>query len=124
MVTMNSVVPNRSSKVFIKNGGREGLSIQYFGEELIDFTDTAALCELMDLIITVDTSVAHLAGALGKPTWLMVAHLPDYRWLQDRTDTPWYDSVRLFRQKQSGNWTSLILEVRDELIKNGFFSKT
>jgi len=99
-------------------------SIQYFGEELIDFTDTAALCELMDLIITVDTSVAHLAGALGKPTWLMVAHLPDYRWLQDRTDTPWYDSVRLFRQKQSGNWTSLILEVRDELIKHGFFSKT
>jgi len=99
-------------------------AIQFFGEELVDFTDTAALCELMDLIITVDTSVAHLAGALGKPTWLMVAHVPDYRWLQDREDTPWYESVRLFRQRQSGNWTSLITEVKDELTKNGFFIKS
>ena len=66
-------------------------------DALVDFSDTAALIECLDLVITVDTSVAHLAGALGKPVRIMLPQLPDYRWLTDRDDSPWYDSVRLYR---------------------------
>jgi hypothetical protein len=78
----------------------EGCDIRHYGEELKDFTDTAALCELMDLVISVDTSVAHLAGALGKSTWVLLPYAPDWRWLLDRDDSPWYESVKLYRQTE------------------------
>jgi tetratricopeptide (TPR) repeat protein len=80
------------------------LGLQHFGDEIVDFSDTAALCTLMDLVIAVDTSIAHLAGALGTPTWLLLPHLPDWRWLLDRSDTPWYPQMRLFRQENVGDW--------------------
>src|SRR5689334_18061836 len=67
-------------------------------DELTDFAETAAAISALDLIISVDTSVAHLAGALGKPLWLMLAHPAEWRWLEDRDDTPWYPTARLFRQ--------------------------
>ena len=70
----------------------------HVGEELEDFDDTAAVVALVDLVITVDTSVAHLAGALGRPTWILVPFWPDWRWMLDRDDSPWYPTVRLFRQ--------------------------
>ncbi len=79
------------------------------GPQLHDFTDTAALVACLDLIVTVDTSVSHLAGALGKPTWTLLPHIPDWRWLLDRTDTPWYQQMKLFRQTEPKNW-SIILE--------------
>jgi tetratricopeptide (TPR) repeat protein len=89
--------------------------IAFFGDELRDFSDTAALLDLMDLVITVDTSVAHLAGAMGKPVWILLPFSPDWRWLLDRSDSPWYPSARLFRQQQIGNWTGVIDRVANEL---------
>lgn len=78
--------------------------ITHWGQALEDFADTAALCEEMDLIISVDTSVAHLAAALGRPTWILLPALPDWRWLLERSDSPWYPSVHLFRQTVLGQW--------------------
>ncbi len=78
--------------------------IKHWGLELTSFADTAALCERMDVIVSVDTSVAHLAGALGKPTWILIPSLPDWRWLLERDDSPWYPRVRLLRQKLRGQW--------------------
>jgi hypothetical protein len=83
--------------------------------DLSDFTETAALVSCLDLIITVDTSVAHLAGALGRPTWILLPYTPDYRWLLARTDSPWYPSVRLFRQSETREYGSVLDRVRDEL---------
>jgi len=83
---------------------------------LTDFADTAALICCLDLVITVDTSVAHLAGAFGCPTWILLPYTPDYRWLLDRCDSPWYPSVRLFRQDESCDYASVVERVRAELI--------
>jgi tetratricopeptide (TPR) repeat protein len=90
-------------------------SIAFFGVDLSDFSDTAALLDAMDLVITIDTSVAHLAGAMGKPVWILLPYSPDWRWLLDRDDSPWYPSARLFRQQQIGNWAGVINQVKDEL---------
>ncbi|HEY6434182.1 MAG TPA: tetratricopeptide repeat protein [Acetobacteraceae bacterium] len=75
---------------------------------LTDFAETAALLWLMDLVISVDTSVAHLAGALGRPTWIMLRRTPDWRWLLGRQDSPWYPTVRLFRQDRCGGWPAVV----------------
>ena len=85
--------------------------------ELADFADTAALVKCLDLVISVDTSVAHLAGALGCPTWILLPWTPDYRWLLHRDDSPWYPSVRLFRQDETRDYASVLDRVRAELIK-------
>ena len=85
--------------------------------ELTDFAETAALISCLDLVITVDTSVAHLAGALGCPTWILLPHTPDWRWLLDRDDSPWYPSARLFRQDETRDYTSVVARVRHELVK-------
>ena len=86
-------------------------SLRFHGDELDDFSDTAALVDLMDLVITVDTSVAHLAGAMGKPVWVLLPFSPDWRWLLDRDDSPWYPSAKLFRQPRVGDWDSVIDQV-------------
>ncbi len=83
-----------------------------FSPHLEDFGDTAALLGCMDLLITVDTAVAHLAGAMGKPVWLLLPFVADFRWLRARADTPWYPSMRLFRQSEQGSWTDAIDRVR------------
>ncbi|MHB1939100.1 MAG: tetratricopeptide repeat protein, partial [Acidobacteriaceae bacterium] len=80
-----------------------------------DFSDTAAAISRLDLIITVDTSVAHLAGALGKPVWVLLPTPPDWRWLRDRDDSPWYPSMRLFRQPTPGDWGSVFQQVLQAL---------
>jgi ADP-heptose:LPS heptosyltransferase len=69
----------------------------------------------MDLVISIDTSAAHLSGAMGKPTWVLLPHLPDWRWLLDRSDSPWYPSMRLYRQEDAGVWDSVLQTVTDEL---------
>ena len=76
------------------------------GAEIDDYDDTMAILDNLDLLVTVDTSVAHLAGAMGRPVWIMLPRAPDWRWLLDRSDTPWYPSVRLFRQKPLGAGTT------------------
>ena len=78
---------------------------------LTDYAETAALIAALDLTITVDTSVAHVAGALGHPAWVLLPYAPDWRWLLNRNDTPWYDSLRLFRQSSPGDWRSVIASV-------------
>jgi Tfp pilus assembly protein PilF len=78
---------------------------------LRDFGDTAALIEAMDLVVSIDTAVAHLAGALAKPVWIMLAFIPDWRWLLDRQDSPWYPTARLFRQTAAGDWAGVVRSV-------------
>ncbi len=93
-----------------------------FADALEDFADTAALISNLDLVISADTSVAHLAGALGKPVWILLSYVPDWRWLLDRDDSPWYPTARLFRQNDTREWDSVIARVRDSLltlIENG-----
>ncbi len=93
----------------------EASGILNVSAELGDFADTAALISALDLVISVDTSVAHLAGALGKPVWLMVPFAPDFRWLLDREDTPWYPKMRLFRQRRAGDWDGVIARIGEAL---------
>ncbi|KVR70669.1 hypothetical protein WK21_00285 [Burkholderia cepacia] len=89
--------------------------IRFVGDELTDFAETAALTEAMDAVISVDTSVAHLAGALGRPLAVMLPHTPDFRWLLDRDDSPWYPGARLFRQPEGGQWAPVVERLRDAL---------
>jgi tetratricopeptide (TPR) repeat protein len=84
--------------------------------DLTDFVETAALIQNLDLVITVCTSVAHLAGTLGRETWVMLPHLGDWRWLLDRDDSPWYPTVRLFRQDERRDYASVVARVRTELL--------
>lgn len=94
---------------------RQQFNIRTFSEKLQDFSDTAALVAALDLVITVDTSVAHLAGAQGKPVWILLPFAPDFRWLLERTDSPWYPSARLFRQPGPGQWDPVLAELRKAL---------
>ena len=93
----------------------EARAILSVGDALGDFADTAALMAELDLVISVDTSVAHLAGALGKPVWVLVTHSPDWRWLVGRDDSPWYPTARIFRQDQSRDWDAVIGRVKAAL---------
>jgi hypothetical protein len=93
---------------------QSGGPIVHFGAELADFRDTAALVELVDRVITVDTSAAHLAGAMGKPVWLLLPFSPDWRWLLGRDASPWYPTMRIFRQPRIGDWESVIEKVARE----------
>jgi tetratricopeptide (TPR) repeat protein len=89
--------------------------IAHFGSELADFSDTAALLSLMDVVISIDTSVAHLAGALGKPVWIMLPYVADWRWLLQREDSPWYPSAQLLRQPNAGDWKSVVENIARKL---------
>ncbi|MBM0741865.1 glycosyltransferase family protein [Phormidium sp. CLA17] len=89
--------------------------LQDLNHHLNDMADTATAIAQLDLIITVDTSVAHLAGAMGKPVWLLLSRVADWRWMSDRDDTPWYPTMRLFRQHQPGDWQELMQRVAEEL---------
>jgi tetratricopeptide (TPR) repeat protein len=87
--------------------------------ELHDYSDTAALISLLDLVVTIDTSVAHLAGALGKPVWIMLQRSADWRWLLERQDSPWYPTARLFRQQRAGDWGQVVRDVVQALARLG-----
>jgi tetratricopeptide (TPR) repeat protein len=96
---------------------KERGDIVHFGDKLDSFADTAAIIANLDLVISVDTSVAHLAGALAKPVWVLLPFLPDFRWLLEREDSPWYPTARLFRQRTPGDWSDVIGRVVIELRK-------
>ena len=83
--------------------------------DIRDFYDTACLVSNLDLVITIDTAIAHLAGSLGKPVWILLHHAPDWRWMTERSDSPWYPTARLFRQQQAGDWQGVLANVRSEL---------
>ncbi|GBD95714.1 MAG TPA: tetratricopeptide repeat protein [Nitrospirae bacterium] len=100
-----------------------GMRIKDIGKDLDDFYDTAAAIENMDLVISVDTSVAHLAGALGRPVWTLLPFVPDWRWMLKREDTPWYPTMRLLRQTVPGDWASVMKRVAAEL-KNLTFERS
>ena len=95
------------------NGVRACSRLRY--EHFDDFLATATLIKRLDLVISVDTAVAHLTGALGIPIWILLASAPDWRWLENRVDSPWYPTVRLFRQRCLGDWTDVVEQVRTEL---------
>jgi len=93
-------------------------SIQHFGEDLKDFSDTAALCDLMDMVVSVDTSIAHLAGAIGKPVSILLPFDPGWRWLLNRDDSPWYPSARLYRQHDDALWEPVFKRLADDIHRN------
>ena len=80
-----------------------------------DFSDTAALASMMDIVISVDTSVAHLCAAMGIEVWLLLPYTPDWRWMHQRSDSPWYPSVKIYRQTRKGKWNHIIKTVRNDL---------
>ena len=93
--------------------------VRFVGGELKDFADTAALLDLMDIVVSVDTGVAHLAGAMGKPVWILLPFIPiDWRWMLDRQDSVWYPTARLFRQSADRNWAGVIARVNEELARH------
>ncbi len=94
-----------------------GIKLIDYTSEIGDFSDTSAIIENLDLVISVDTAVAHLAGALGKPVWTLLPFAPDWRWMLNREDSPWYPTMRLFRQPSIGDWESVINRVKEELRK-------
>ena len=94
---------------------RDHPNVMHFGDAHRDFADTAALIATLDLVISVDTAVAHLAGALGKPVWVLLPLMPDWRWMIGRDDSPWYPTARLFRQEARGDWGGVIAPVATEL---------
>ena len=96
-----------------------GLKIEHFGTEFDAgpeaFFDSAALMENLDLIITADTAIAHLSGALARPTWVAIKHVPDWRWRSAGNTTPWYPTLRLFRQTAREDWRSVYAQIENEL---------
>lgn len=93
----------------------DAYAIPYYGLELSSFEGTAALMSCLDLVVTIDTSIAHLAGAMGKPVWIVLSFSPDWRWLLEREDSPWYPTARLFRQTTLGDWQSPLQHIKDAL---------
>ncbi|MGZ3157645.1 MAG: glycosyltransferase family 9 protein, partial [Burkholderiaceae bacterium] len=95
--------------------GNSELQLIDWTAELIDFADTAALISQLDLVISVDTAVAHLAGAMGKPVWLLNSFESEWRWLLERSDSAWYPSMRIFRQPKAGDWLAVIDQIVAEI---------
>ena len=94
--------------------GYEAL-VSDLGSKLHDFADTAAVISQLDLVITVDTAVAYLAGAMARPVWVLIPFAADWRWLRGREDSPWYSTMRLFRQQQPGDWAEPMSRVKAAL---------
>jgi tetratricopeptide (TPR) repeat protein len=108
-----------SLQKFLRDGDAEILRahphIVHLGNEIETFADTAAIMSALDLVISSDTAIVHLAGALGRPVWILLAFVPDWRWLLDRNDSPWYPTARLFRQPRHGDWQNVVEAVAREL---------
>lgn len=113
----------RTALVSLQKGDAAAQAGSYFGRaplvnlgaEIQDYGDTMAIMQGLDLMVTVDTSVAHLAGAMGRPIWVMLPRAPDWRWLMDRSDTPWYPTMRLYRQEPDRDWRAVLARIAREL---------
>jgi tetratricopeptide (TPR) repeat protein len=90
-------------------------SIEFLGNEMLDLRDAAAITACVDLVLTVDTSLCHVAGAMGRPVWLMLSSVSDWRWMTESEETPWYPTTRLFRQRRAGSWTEVLDAVESEM---------
>jgi hypothetical protein len=119
---MLAFLPHGPSYVSVQKDLREGEAALLAASAVVDYTaglhdfsDTAALCDCLDLVLCVDTSVAHLSGALGKDTWVLLPFVPSWRWLLERSDSPWYSSVRLYRQTAQGSWAEPLRQVAADL---------
>ena len=97
------------------NSGNLGRPLEDMSPAIKDWGDTAAIMSQLDMVISVNTGVVHMAGALGIPVWVLLCYAPDWRWMLDRLDTPWYPSARLFRQPQPKDWSSVIKEASEAL---------
>jgi ADP-heptose:LPS heptosyltransferase len=95
----------------------EASSVLNVAGQVNDFSDTAALCDCLDLVLTVDTSVAHLSAALGRPTWVLLHFNADWRWLLDRVDSPWYPTATLYRQRTLGDWGEVFARLRHDVVQ-------
>jgi hypothetical protein len=113
LIRLQKITPNDDSAERLRKSSI--LDLGEFDTTHGAFMDTAAIMQNLDLVITSDTSVAHLAGALGVPVWVALPFVPDWRWLLDRSDSPWYPTMRLFRQKQPGDWATVFQEIRAAL---------
>jgi hypothetical protein len=116
--TLSPVFSADAHWISLQKEGRAGeaallaeLPVTPFGSLLTDFADTAALIDNLDLVITADTGVAHLAGAMGKPVWIMLTYYPDWRWFLEGETSPWYPSARLLRQDRSRSWENVVARV-------------
>ena len=94
--------------------------INFMGEKIINFSDTAAIVENMDIIISIDTPLIHLAGAIGKKSFLLLPWVCEWRWLIDREDSPWYESIKIIRQKSIGDWSYVINKIENEISRLGY----
>jgi len=110
IVSLQKPIPEKDKKV-LESMPR----VRSVGETLVDFADTAALIENLDMVISTDTAVAHLAGALGNTVWIMLRHSGEWRWLRDRSDSHWYPTARIFRQKVRGDWMGVVREITRQL---------
>ena len=108
-----SLQKNTGQKQIVKNSLSQ--KIVDWSNDFNQFTDTSALIQNLDLVISVDTSIAHISGSMGKPTWVLLEKIPDFRWMLDRKDSPWYPAIKLFRQQNQGDWQTVISEVKKEL---------
>ena len=111
LICLQKVIKTEDLNLFSELG-----SIKFFGEELHDFSDTAALASCVDLVVSTCTSIPHLTGAMNIPTWVLLQHLPDWRWMLKRADTSWYPSMVLFRQTQAFSWTEILKTVKQSLL--------
>ena len=93
----------------------DNMNLINLGEQFENLADTAGVIANLDLIISVDTAVAHLAGAMGKPVWVLLPFVPDWRWFFDRNDSPWYPTMRLFRQEKRGDWVAVMRRLTKEV---------
>lgn len=116
-VSLQKGEPAESEFAAMDQAAWDGPPIRNVAADLRDWSDTAALIQVLDLVVTVDTAIPHVAGALGRPVWIMNRFDPCWRWLETRTDSPWYPTARLFRQPAMGDWDSVVAEVRAELEK-------
>jgi len=112
-VKLYSLQKGQAAEQIEQSAGK--IPLTNLGVQFKDFADTAAAVENLDLIISVDTSVLHLAGAMGKPTWALQCFAPDWRWMLDRDDSPWYPTMRLFRQQKLGNWDDVFHRLAEQL---------
>lgn len=113
-VTFYSLQKGRDEGL-IKELSQRNANFIDLGSKIENFADSTAIVEQMDLIISVDTSLVHLAGAMGKPVWTLLPHVPDWRWMLNRTDSPWYPTMKLFRQGKEGDWHGIFGRVKEEL---------